>query len=173
MSDIDDVLSRAKGHALAYRTEQPAWTRDYHAMRDRLAAPTPETGMDRVAVIDELAQLVEGGLMTSTGPRFFGWVIGASDPAGVAADWLVSAWGQNAGYQSTAPAMAAVEETAERWLLDILDLPPESAIGFSTGATVANGTCLAAARTGTLLAAGWDPDEDGLFGAPPVHVLPF
>ena len=171
MSDIDDVLSRAKGHALAYRTAQPGWTRDYHAMRDRLAAPTPETGMDRVAVIDELAQLVEGGLMTSTGPRFFGWVIGASDPAGVAADWLVSAWGQNAGYQSTAPAMAAVEETAERWLLDVLDLPPESAIGFSTGATVANGTCLAAARTGTLLAAGWDPDEDGLFGAPPVHVL--
>jgi glutamate/tyrosine decarboxylase-like PLP-dependent enzyme len=60
---------------------------------------------------------------------------------------------------------------AERWLLDILDLPRDSAVGFGTGATVANGTCLAAARTGTLLKAGWDPDADGLFGAPPVHVL--
>src|SRR5690606_28054910 len=80
-------------------------------------------------------------------------------------------WGQNAGYQSTSPAAAAIEEVAETWLLDMLDLPRDSGIGFTTGATVANGTCLAAARTGTLRAAGWDPDEDGLFGAPPVHVL--
>ena len=122
-------------------------------------------------MIDELVRLVEGGLQTTIGPRFFGWVMGASEPAGVAADWLVSAWGQNAGYQSTAPAMAAIEEMAERWLLDILDLPRESAIGFGTGATLANGTCLAAARSGVLLKAGWDPDADGLFGAPPVHVL--
>ena len=136
-----------------------------------MRAATPEMATDPSTVIDELVALTEGGLSISASGRFFGWVIGASDPAGVAADWLVSAWGQNAGYQSTAPAMAAIEEVAEGWLLDILDLPRDSAIGFGTGATVANGTCLAAARTGTLLKAGWDPDADGLFGAPPVHVL--
>jgi glutamate/tyrosine decarboxylase-like PLP-dependent enzyme len=109
--------------------------------------------------------------MPITGSRFFGWVMGASHPVGVAADFLVTAWGQNTGYHSPTPATAAIEEIAERWLLELLDLPPESAIGFATGATVANGTCLAAARTATLLKAGWDPDADGLFGAPPVHVL--
>ena len=171
MDDLDRLLDKARTHALAYRHAEKSLTHDYHQMRDRIAAPTPETGSDPSAVIDELVQLVEGGLMPTAGPRFFGWVMGASEPAGVAADWLVSAWGQNAGYQSTTPAMAAIEEIAERWLLDILDLPRDSAIGFGTGATVANGTCLAAARTGTLLKAGWDPDADGLFGAPPVHVL--
>jgi len=171
MTDLEKLLDRAKAHALAYRNAEKSLTRDYHAMRDRVTQPTPETGADPAQVIDELVRLVEGGLQTTIGPRFFGWVMGASEPAGVAADWLVSAWGQNAGYQSTAPAMAAIEEMAERWLLDILDLPRESAIGFGTGATLANGTCLAAARSGVLLKAGWDPDADGLFGAPPVHVL--
>ncbi|MGN6157302.1 MAG: pyridoxal phosphate-dependent decarboxylase family protein [Devosia sp.] len=171
MTELDRLLDRAKAHALAYRNAEKTMTRDYHAMRERVTQPTPETGSDPAQVIDELVQLVEGGLQTTIGPRFFGWVMGASEPAGVAADWLVSAWGQNAGYQSTAPAMAAIEEVAEHWLLDILDLPRDSAIGFGTGATMANGTCLAAARSGVLLKAGWDPDADGLFGAPPVHVL--
>jgi glutamate/tyrosine decarboxylase-like PLP-dependent enzyme len=89
----------------------------------------------------------------------------------VAADWLVSAWGQNTGFHSPTPATAAIEAVAERWLLEVLDLPPESSVGFSTGATVANAIGLAAARTGVLLASGWDPDADGLFGAPPVEVL--
>lgn len=173
--DLRPLFSRAAEHAARFRETLPdASARpaiDYHGMRERLSAPTPETGTAAEVILDELAELSGPGLMPTVGPRFFAWVMGASHPAGVAADMLVSAWGQNAGYQSTAPAAAALEEMAERWLLDILDLPAESGIGFSTGATVANGTCLAAARTGTLLKAGWDPDTDGLFGAPPVHVL--
>jgi len=175
ITDLRSLLAQAVEHGARYRETLPAGSArpalDYHAMRERLAAPTPETGTDASTIIDELAELAGPGLMPTVGPRFFAWVMGASHPAGVAADMLVSAWGQNAGYQSTAPAAAALEEMAERWLLDILDLPAESGIGFGTGATVANGTCLAAARTGTLLKAGWDPDADGLFGAPPVHVL--
>jgi glutamate/tyrosine decarboxylase-like PLP-dependent enzyme len=175
MSDLNTLFERARQHALSYREavarDPRRITVDYHQMRERIAAPVPEAGADPAAVIDELARLAEGGLMPITGPRFFGWVMGASAPTGVAADWLVSAWGQNAGYHSPTPAAAVFEEVAEAWLLDLLDLPRESAIGFATGATVANGTCLAAARTATLLAAGWDPDADGLFGAPPVHVF--
>ena len=106
-----------------------------------------------------------------TGSRFFGWVIGASHPAGVAADWLVSAWGQNSGFHTSTPATAAIEELAERWLVELLDLPAGSSVGFATCATVANAVALAAARTGVLRMAGWDPDADGLFGAPPVEVL--
>jgi glutamate/tyrosine decarboxylase-like PLP-dependent enzyme len=84
---------------------------------------------------------------------------------------LVAAWGQASGFHSSSPATAAIEEIAERWLVEVLDLPAGSSVGFSTGATVANGVCLAAARTGVLLEANWDPDADGLFGAPPVEVL--
>lgn len=171
MSDLDRLFDTARAHAAAYRGHEKPLSADYRAMCERLAAPVPEHGGDPVAIIDELASLAEGGLMPITGPRFFGWVMGASHPVGVAADWLVSAWGQNAGYHSPTPAAAAFEQVAESWLLELLDLPRDSAVGFSTGATVANGICLAAARTGTLLRAGWDPDADGLFGAPPVHVL--
>ena len=106
-----------------------------------------------------------------TGPRFFGWVIGASHPAGVAADWLTAAWGQNAGNHEASPAAAAAETVAAKWLLDLLDLPREASVGFVTGATVANFVCLAAARGAVLRRAGWDVEANGLFGAPPIHVL--
>lgn len=173
--DWKALLSRAVVHAARYRASlhdnsgKPP--RSYAELRDQLMVPVPEKGAAAEAVLDELVASADGGLMPITGPRFFGWVMGASHPAGVAADWMVSAWGQNAGYHSPTPAMAAIEEAAEAWLLDILDLPRASRIGFATGATVANATCLAAARTRVLLNAGWDPDADGLFGAPPVEVL--
>ncbi len=173
--DLDDLLQRAKGHALAYRlavaTDPKPLSANYEAMRARLQAPLPAIGAPATEIIEELVRLADGGLMPIVGPRFFGWVMGSSHPAGVAADWLVSAWGQNVAYHSPTPAAAAFEEIAEGWLLQLLNLPQESAIGFSTGATVANGICLAAARTATLLKFGWDPDADGLFGAPPVQVL--
>ncbi|MDB5541911.1 MAG: aspartate aminotransferase family protein [Devosia sp.] len=173
--DLRRLLTRAVDHAVDYRDSlaehagRPA--RTYYEMRDALSEPLPERGAAPLTVLEELAERSAGGLMPITGPRFFGWVMGASHPAGVAADWLVSAWGQNAGYHTPTPAASAMEEIAERWLLDILDLPRESSIGFVTGATVAGAVGLAAARTRVLLDAGWDPDADGLFGAPPVHVL--
>ncbi len=174
-ANLRPLFGRAMDEAIAYRervaTDPSPPTRDYHALREAYSGPVPEKGSAPEAVIEELVAMAEGGLMPMTGPRFFGWVIGSSQPVGVAADWLVSAWGQNAGYHSPTPAAAVIEEIAESWLVDLLDLPRGSAVGFVTGATVANGVCLAAARTGTLLAQGWDPDADGLFGAPPVNVL--
>ncbi|HSC64768.1 MAG TPA: aminotransferase class V-fold PLP-dependent enzyme [Caldimonas sp.] len=173
--DPGPLFSQAMSHALAYRRTladdpQPP-SADYRAMLERFDEVLPEQGIASGEVIDALATQAAAGLMPMAGPRFFGWVIGASHPVGVAADWLVSAWGQNSGYHSPTPATAAIEAVAERWLLELLDLPSASSIGFSTGATVANAIGLAAARTGVLLAAGWDPDADGLFGAPSVEVL--
>jgi glutamate/tyrosine decarboxylase-like PLP-dependent enzyme len=175
MSEFRELFAQAAARAADYReavSVDPKPLRvDYPKILERVTAPLPETATSPDAIIDELVHLVDGGLMPITGPRFFGWVMGSSHPAGVAADFLVSAWGQNTGYHSPTPATSAIEAVAESWLLELLDLPRDSAIGFCTGATVANGICLAAARTGTLLKAGWDPDADGLFGAPPVHVL--
>ncbi|MEQ9814182.1 MAG: aminotransferase class V-fold PLP-dependent enzyme [Azospirillaceae bacterium] len=169
------ALRQAFTHAAAFRrslADRPHRPRlDYRQMRDALMRPLPERGLEGAEVIDDLAASVEPGLMAMPAAGFFGWVLGASHPVGVAADWLASAWGQNSAYHTPTPGTAAIEEVAEAWLLDLLDLPRESSIGFCTGATVSSFVCLAAARGQQLRAHGWDPDADGLFGAPPVHVF--
>ena len=169
------VLGAAVDHIIDYResleTRPHAPRLGYAEMREKVRARLPERGSDASAVLEELVELCDPGLMSMAGPRFYGWVIGASALPGVAADLMVSAWGQNNGYQTPTPAVSALEEVVEGWLSEILDLPRQASIGFTTGATVANGICLAAARTRVLLDAGWDPDADGLFGAPPVEVL--
>ena len=170
---LRSLFTLAAQHAIAYRdaVDEAAPPRGYAAMREVFDALTPEQGKAESEVIEELVALSTPGLRAMTGPRFFGWVIGASHPAGVAADWLTSAWGQNAGNHEASPAAAAVEAVAAHWLLDLLDLPREASVGFVTGATVANFVCLAAARGAVLRRAGWDVEANGLFGAPPIQVL--
>lgn len=134
-------------------------------------APTPERGAAGAEIIAELVRLAEPGLANVVGPRFFGWVMGQSHPTGVAADWLISAWGQNVGNAHATPSASACEEVVGRWLLDLLDLPRAASVGFVSGATMANFTCLAAARGEVLRRVGWDVEADGLIGAPPIHVV--
>src|SRR5262249_50246388 len=143
----------------------------YADIRARFDRPDPESGSAASEVIAELIANTEAGLAAMTGPRFFGWVIGGTEPAGVAADWLTSAWGQNTGNALATPSASVVEEVAGHWLLDLMDLPRESSVGFVTGATMANFTCLAAARSEVLRRVGWDTEDQGLFGAPPIHVV--
>jgi glutamate/tyrosine decarboxylase-like PLP-dependent enzyme len=170
---VQSLFALAAQHAIAYRdaVDEGAPPRGYATMREVFDAPTPEQGKAESEVIEELVALSAPGLRAMTGPRFFGWVIGASHPAGVAADWLTAAWGQNAGNHEASPAAAATETVAAHWLLDLLDLPREASVGFVTGATVANFVCLAAARGAVLRRAGWDVEASGLFGAPPIQVL--
>lgn len=168
---FDVALQHAKAYRAAVRDRPPRAAISAADMRARLGGPTPERGEDGAAVIEALARGADPGLMGIVGPRFFGWVIGGSHEVGVAADWLTSAWGQNAGLYAGSPAAAAAEETAGRWLLDILRLPPECSVGFVTGATMANFVGIAAARNEMLRRAGWDVEADGLYGAPRVRVL--
>ena len=127
--------------------------------------PTPAAD-----VVDLLAEACEPGLVAIPSGRFFGMVIGGALPAALGADWLTSAWDQNVGLRSLTPAASAVEEVSGRWLLDLLGLPADCAVGFVTGATMANFTCLAAARDTVLRRAGHDISA-GLAALPPVRVL--
>jgi glutamate/tyrosine decarboxylase-like PLP-dependent enzyme len=136
-----------------------------------LPARLPGAGRPPVEVVDELAAIVEPGLMASQSSRFYGWVMGGTLPAGLAADWLVSAWDQNAGMRDATPGVVTIEDAAARWLLDVLDLPRGSAVGFVTGGTMANFTGLAAARDSVLHDRGWDVARDGLLGAPRIRVI--
>ncbi|SOC38816.1 glutamate/tyrosine decarboxylase-like PLP-dependent enzyme [Rhizobium subbaraonis] len=156
-------------NAVAERPHRPL--RDYAGSVAAFDEALPEGPAEANALISDLAARADPGLHLMAGPRFFGWVIGGSHPVGVAADMLTSAWGQNAGNHTAAPSAAAVETVAARWLLQLLHLPGECSVGFVTGATVANFTCLAAARGAVLRRHGWDADARGLFGAPPITVL--
>src|SRR4051794_524318 len=116
---------------------------------DTLAAldePLPEEGADPVAVIERLATVAGPATVASPGPRYFGFVTGGALPAALAADWLASAWDQNAFSRVSSPAAAAIEAVAERWVLEALDLPGAAAVGFTTGATMANLTGMAPPR---------------------------
>src|SRR5215211_481263 len=136
----------------------------------RLDAPLPEEGEDAERVLDVLAAL-EPGMTATAGPRYFGFVTGGALPVTVAADWLVSTWDGPHFGRVVSPAGAAVEDVTARWLLESLGLPREARVGFVTGATMANLVGLAAARHRVLARAGWDVEERGLTGAPPVRVL--
>lgn len=173
--DLRDALDAAARHALAYhdrRAELPGGaSATFEEMQRIFDRPLPDDGDAPALIINELARAGDHGIAGTVGPRFFGWVIGASHPAGVAADWLTSIWGQNGGNYLASPANAVAEQVSSRWLLELLQLPPECSVGFTTGATMANFVCLAAARHEVLRRAGWDVEAQGLAGGPAVEVL--
>ena len=170
-----DALDAAVHAARAYLTGLP--TRPVGArasveeLRTALGGPLPPEGMDPARVVSDLARNADGGIIGSAGPRYFGFVIGGSLPAALGADWLTSAWDQNAGIYATSPAAAVVEEVAAAWLLDLFGLPGTASVGFVTGCQMANATGLAAARHAVLRKAGWDVEQQGLFGAPDIEVV--
>jgi glutamate/tyrosine decarboxylase-like PLP-dependent enzyme len=152
--------------------ERPVYpVASYQQLVAALGRPLQEEPLDPVAVIEQLAADADAGLVASAGPRYFGFVVGGSLPATLAADWLTSAWDQNAGLYVLSPAAAAIEHVAAGWLLDVLRLPPGASVGFVTGATMANVSALAAARHEVLRRAGWDVEAHGLQGAPRVRLV--
>jgi glutamate/tyrosine decarboxylase-like PLP-dependent enzyme len=173
--DYDEPLARAAEHArrwigsLPGRRVAPRTTAD--PLAEALDGGLPDTGLDPVATLDLLAAAAEPGLTAMASGRFYGFVIGGTLPVALAADWLVSAWDQNTGLRFATPASAAIEEVAGRWVIDLLGLPREADVGFTTGGSMANFAALAAARWRVLERAGWDVNARGLTGAPRVRVL--
>ena len=122
-------------------------------------------------MIRELARDVDGGLVGSSGGRFFAWVIGGSVPAALAADWLTSVWDQNAAMFACSPAAAVAEEVAGGWLKELLGIPQAASFALVTGCQMAHVTCLAAARHALLARRAWDVEKQGLYGATPIRIL--
>jgi glutamate/tyrosine decarboxylase-like PLP-dependent enzyme len=174
-SAFQSALTAAMGHALQYLSPDedlpvaPAVA--LKDLRERLDLPLGDAGIDAVEVLGELVEAVRGGIARTTSGRFFGWVIGGALPAALAADWMTSAWDQNAAMYAASPAAAVVEETAGRWLKDLLRLPETASFAFVTGCQMAHVTCLAVARNALLARRGWDVVQDGLSGAPPIRIL--
>jgi glutamate/tyrosine decarboxylase-like PLP-dependent enzyme len=170
------LLTAAADHAAAYldglpeRRVGPAET-DPAALRAALGGPLPEAPSEPRAVVDALVAGAGPGLMASQSPRFFGFVFGGALPAALAADWLASAWDQNAVLYVAAPAAAVAEEVVGGWLAELLGVPATASFAITTGCQMAHATGLAAARHHVLARAGWDVEARGLTGAPPIRLL--
>ncbi|HEX5849866.1 MAG TPA: pyridoxal-dependent decarboxylase [Rubrobacter sp.] len=168
---LGDAATLAAGYleGLPDRRVTPSAT--VEELREEFCGPLPEEQQDPREVLAGLARSAEPGLMATSGGRFFGFVIGGTMPTALAADWLASAWDQNAGLYVAAPAASVVEEACGAWLSELFGLPDGVTFGLVTGGQMANFTALAAARHHVLERAGWDVEADGLLGAPRVRVL--
>jgi len=175
VSDTGDLLRRTAELAADYIDslgERPVFPDvTPEQLRKALGGPLPDGPIPAEQVIDELAAGAEPGLVAMGSGRYFGFVIGGALPAALAADWLTSAWDQNAGLYVGGPSASVVEQITRDWLLELLGLPGESSIGFVTGTQVAHVTGLAAARWHVLDAVGWDVGREGLTGSPRIRVL--
>jgi glutamate/tyrosine decarboxylase-like PLP-dependent enzyme len=169
------LLRRTADHAadfLETLDERPVFPQvTVEELRAQLVGPLPVEPTDPATVIDQLVAGAEPGVVAIPSGRYFGFVIGGSIPAALAADWLTSAWDQNAGLYAAGPSASVVEEVAGSWLKDLLGIPQQASFAFVTGCQMANFTALAAARWHVLRQAGWDVNADGLAGSPPVRVL--
>ncbi|MFJ5775227.1 pyridoxal phosphate-dependent decarboxylase family protein [Streptomyces sp. NPDC093094] len=175
MDAREKALFQAHGHAvrwLAGLSDRPVPARaGVEEIVRALGPDLPDGPTPPDEVVDLLATAGEPGLTGFPGGRFYGFVVGGTLPAALAVDWLVSAWDQNCVMRAASPAYAAAEDIAAAWLLDLLRLPADSGVGFTTGATMANFTCLAAARDAVLARAGRSAARDGLAGGPAVRVV--
>jgi glutamate/tyrosine decarboxylase-like PLP-dependent enzyme len=174
MDEREAALGRAAEIGLDYLSKLPERAvgarADAATIASRLGDLADE-GMDPTRVIEELATAVDPGLVGSLGPRYFGFVIGGQLPASAAADWLTTAWGQNAVVHAASPAGAAVEQVAGRWMLGLLGIPADASFGLPTGAGLGNTVGLAAARHAVLARHGWDVEARGLYNAPEITVI--
>jgi len=172
---VNPELKRAAELAAAYiesLDRQKVGTEiDPQSLRARLDKELTPGGLPPLEVIEELAEDARDGLLNSGNGRFFGWVIGGGIPVSVAADWLTSAWDQNAAAYACSPSAAIIEEVAAAWLKDILGLPQQASYAFVTGCQMAHVTALAAARHKVLADKGWSAERQGLSGSPPIRVL--
>jgi glutamate/tyrosine decarboxylase-like PLP-dependent enzyme len=175
--DLEPLLRRTLEHGLAYRQALAERTVAASAATEVVceqltqAGGMPEQGLPALEVLEELVRLASPGLTAMSGPRFFGWVTGGTLPSALAADWLTSVWDQNAGPASGAPAASAFEIVALRWVVELLGLPETVRGALLTGASAANFSALAAARTSLLAALEWDVEHEGMWGAPRIRVL--
>jgi len=168
---LEAALENAMAHLESLERTPVAATVDLATLRNRIGRQLQNDGVPAEQVVADLVRDVEGGLLGSAGGRFFGWVIGGSVPAALAADWLTSAWDQNSAHHSCGPAAAVVEEVSGKWLKEILGLPAHASFALVTGCQMAHATCLAAARHAILAKRGWDVEKQGLYGAPRIRVI--
>jgi glutamate/tyrosine decarboxylase-like PLP-dependent enzyme len=168
---LEETAVRATRYLEGINSRRVAPAPESVAGLELLGGAFPEHSSDPATVLALLDDAGSPATVATTGRRYFGFVIGGAVPAALAANWLAGAWDQNAALSVMSPVAAKVEEIVLGWMVDLFGLPASCGAGFVTGTTMANFTALAAARSALLKRAGWDVEENGLFGAPPLRVI--
>jgi glutamate/tyrosine decarboxylase-like PLP-dependent enzyme len=168
---LEDAAARGARYVAASAVRRVSPTPLAVAGLESLGGTLPDGPCDPAEVLARLDEIGSPATVSTTGGRYFGFVIGGAVPAALAANWLAGAWDQNGAFRVMSPVAAKLEEVVLGWVLDLLGLPAACGAGFVTGTTMANFSCLAAARTTLLGRAGWDVEKSGLFGAPPINVV--
>lgn len=170
-SIIDDFSLKAKEYLDGIDTRSVFPSKQSIDGLKKLNVPLQDDSIDPTQVLHELHEIGSPATVASAGKKYFGFVIGGSLPAALAANLLAGVWDQNAGLEVASPVSSYLEDVCQKWLVELLNLPSETAVGFVTGATMANFTALAAARHALLEKTGWNVEDDGLFNAPPINVI--
>jgi glutamate/tyrosine decarboxylase-like PLP-dependent enzyme len=168
---LADAAARSTRYVLGIKHRRVQPRPDETARLEALGGTLPETPSDPAESLGLLDDVGSPATVAMTGGRYFGFVIGGTLPAALAANWLAGAWDQNVAFRVMSPVAAKVEDIVLAWMLDLLGLPSSCGVGFVTGTTMANFSALAAVRTALLHRAGWNVEEDGLFEAPPIKVV--
>ena len=168
---LSDVAARAARYLAGINDRSVAPSPAALARLKELGGPLPDAPADPAELLAQLDEIGSPATVATTGARYFGFVVGGTVPASLAANWLAGAWDQNAAMQLSSPVAAKVEEIVELWVVDLLGLPQGTGAGFVTCTTMANFSALAAARSALLERAGWNVEDDGVFGAPPIRVV--
>jgi glutamate/tyrosine decarboxylase-like PLP-dependent enzyme len=137
----------------------------------RFREPFPELPCEATGIIRLLDEIGSPATVATTGGRYFGFVIGGTLPAALAASRLVNTWDQNPALRVMSPVVAEIEEIVLSWVRSILGSPDDCEGAIVTGATMANFTALCAARHALVARNGWNVEDNGMFGAPPVDVM--
>ena len=172
---LTDLLREAERRAEVYQSQigqrRVAPTPEDVNHLEKLGGSLPDDPTDPIEVVRLLDDYGSPATVASSGGRYFGFVTGGSLPAALAANWLAGAWDQNVAFRVMSPVASRLEEIASDWLRELFGLPVQSGVGFGTGATMANFAGLAAARHALLARAGWNVEDQGLFGAPEIRVI--
>jgi glutamate/tyrosine decarboxylase-like PLP-dependent enzyme len=169
------ILSSARDYALQYldglssRRVFPDKTSVQQL--EQLHTDLPEAGVSADDILEQLNRIGSVNTVATNGGRYFGFVFGGALPTSLAANWLSSAWDQNVAFKVSSPIGAQIEKITGKWLLELLNLPSQSAVGFVTGTTMANFCGAVAARYHLSRQMGWDIKTRGMNNAPPIRVI--
>lgn len=174
-ADLQSLLQQAYDYALEYIAtieQRPVFPSDLDI--SKLAAfneSLPEAPCDPAELLSLLHHNGSPATVAQTGGRYFGFVNGAVNPAALAAKWLIDVWDQNPALYVMSPTVSCLEKVCEQWLVDLLALPEDTALGLVGGSSVSILCGLAAGRNELLRRLDWEVNARGLFGAPEIRVV--
>ena len=154
---------------LARVRDEPAWRPVPDAVKSALREPPAREGEPLEATLARFDELIRPYPTGNRHPRFFGWVHGAGNAAGVLAELLAA--GMNANSGGREHAAIYVERAVVAWFAQLFGFPPDASGILTSGTSMGNLLAVVAARDAALRGDAMLGDgarEHGVAGAPPL-----